>query len=151
MLNQSDDTSLAWVWSQYRGEQGNVAKASIADGEVSVAAEAVNAVTKPGFAASSTGTQASATTGPLLAALIMVIMGLLWFASTDKKPEAPAVNGAASDVPSGTAAPVSSPSPEVSGQSAVPTPAAPQSTASPAASPSAGEQHPSRHRQRRHH
>jgi hypothetical protein len=164
MANHSDDTSLAWVWSQYRGEQVSGAKVEIIDvveiGDVSTTAgrvpadespaDATSALPEPVLAPSSTADHASGATGPLLAALIATILGLLWFASADKNPEATVSKGATPAAPAGSP-PAPAPPESDSGQTAAPAPAVAAPMANPTAPPPAGDQHPSRHRQRRHH
>jgi hypothetical protein len=171
MANHSDDTSLAWVWSQYRGEQASGAKVEIIDveeiGDVSTTAGRVpedeppanassddveSALREPALAPASSAGHASGATGPLLAALILTILGLLWFASSDKKTEATVDKGVRPDVSTGSP-PAPAPAPPVSdsGQTAAPAPAAATPSANPTAPPPVGEGHPTRHRQRRHH
>jgi hypothetical protein len=156
MAIHSDDTPLAWVWSEYRGERVDGAPGE--DVEVAAVVERIetdasspateSAAAAPGAASAPGVSQGSAATGPILAALILTILGLLWFASTDKKPEATAVKSAAPSVSSETAPSTPPPPPATAApvvtESATPAPA-------PAAAPAPGnEQHGPRHRQRRH-
>ena len=164
MANHSDDTSLAWVWSQYRGEQASGAKVEVVEVvEGSTVAGRISADRSPGVGAdsdipepvlapSSTAGQTNAATGPLLAALILTILGLLWFASADKKTETTTEKVAPPEVSTGSA-PVQAQTPPApaAGETAVPDSAEPRPTASPTAPAPAGEHHAPRHRQRRHH
>lgn len=162
MANHSDDTSLAWVWSHYRGEQASGATVDVDEVvEVSSVAGRIPADRSPGVGAesdipepvlapSSTTGQTSTATGPLLAALILTILGLLWFASADKKTDTTVEKADTPEVSTGSA-PVSDPTPPASGETAVPAIATPESTANPAAPAPAAEHHTPRHRQRRHH
>lgn len=155
MANHSDDAPLAWVWSEYRGLTAGGARDEVV--EVLTVAERVEAGAStpvaetvgagPETAPASSATPSSAThgggaTGPILGALILTILGLLWFASSDKKPSAPAEKEPAPAMSS-------EPAPSAPQPPAASAPAQPAPLANPA--PAAPEPaKPAPRRQRRH-
>lgn len=159
MSNHSDETPQAWVWSHYRGELAGGAPVGV-DEILSVASPVTAEGSRPsegspgatpGIATTAGAYESSVSTGPILAGLILTILGLLWFASADKKHEANAEKGATPPVSTGPeSAPAPSSPPPSAGTTAVQTPADPAPAASPAAPESAGERHGSQRRKRRH-
>ncbi len=159
MSNRSDETPHAWVWSQYRGELAGSAPVGAEQ-----ALSAANTVTSEGSKPSAGGAGAApgivtgagahesrGSTGPILAALILTILGLLWLASADKNHEANDGKGATPSVTTSTEPSPAPASPPVSsGATAVQPPPEPAPTASPAAPGPASEHHGAQRRQRRH-
>lgn len=159
MANHSDETQLAWVWSQYQGEKTagapvEVIEVSTIGGSVAVdepVAAAASAAPTPDLPPSSAIGQGNGAAGPVLAALILTILGLLWFASADKKQESAVSRDASPDVSSGSApVPVPPSPPQTSGQTATPAPAEPAPTARQTSPAPVGEHPAPRHRQQRH-
>lgn len=155
MANHSDDAPLAWVWSQYRGELTSGAPVEGAQAPtVAKRIEAVasnpageNAVSEANVAPAPSVAPNNGATGAMLAALILTILGLLWVASTGRKPE---TNAEKSDPPAVSSETAPAPPPP-SEPTAVPSPAAPAPATSPIAPVPSGQGHSSRGRSRHHH
>lgn len=141
MTNHSDETPLAWVWSEYRGQLSG--GAPIESNEVVTVAEqgasdastpaAENLVAAPAGAVEPVAGKSADATGLLLAALILTILGLLWFASSDKKTAptaeispAPALSSEPAPSPAAVPAPPAASAPAEPAPAATPAPAAPE-------------------------
>jgi hypothetical protein len=134
MANNSDDTRQAWVWSEYRGEQaGGAPPETIEIFEVARVAEIAPA---PAVA------QSGGATGLVLAAFVLTVLGLLWFASGGDKP-ATTADKAAPPAVSSEAPPPSEPAP-------TPAVAAPAADPAPVATPAPEPEKPAPRRQKRH-
>jgi hypothetical protein len=131
MANNSDDTRQAWVWSEYRGEQAGGAPL-----------EAIEVFEVAEIAPAPTAAQSGGATGLILAAFVLTILGLLWFASGSNKPETAAEKSAPPAV-SSEAPPPSEPAPP-------PAVAAPPADPAPAATPAPAPEKPAPRRQKRH-
>lgn len=131
MANNSDDAPQAWVWSEYRGEQAGVAPLEAI--EVFEVAEIVPAPT---------AAQSGGSTGLILAAFVLTVLGLLWFASGGNKPE--------TTVDKSTPPAVSSEAPTPSEPAPTPAVAAPPADPAPAATPAPAPEKSAPHRQKRH-
>lgn len=129
MANNSDDTRQAWVWSEYRGEQAGGAPL-----------EAIEVFEVAEIAPAPTAAQSGGATGLILAAFVLTILGLLWFASGSNKPETTAEKSAPPAV-SSEAPPPSEPAPP---------PAVAASPADPAPAATPAPEKPAPRRQKRH-
>jgi hypothetical protein len=138
MANHSDDAPLAWVWSEYRGQTAGGAPDEVVElltvaGRVQTDASTPivdRADETPETAPVPGASHGSVATGPILGALILTIVGLLWLASSDNKSAAPADKEpapatASEPAPSAPPPPAVS-APAESAPAASPPPAAPE-------------------------
>lgn len=141
MTNHSDESPLAWVWSEYRAQLSGRAPIQVvevvavaergASGASTSAAENPGAV--PAGAVERAAGKSADATGFLLAALILTILGLLWFASSDKKTAptveispAPALSSEPAPSPAAVPEPPAASAPAEPAPAATPAPAAPE-------------------------
>jgi len=151
MANQSYDAPQAWVWSEYRGfvaDDAPVQGVAAATPEIDATPIAESVQESTSVAPAPAAREGGNATAPILAALILAILGLLGFASSDKKSEA---TNEKSAPPSVVAEPAPAPAPPAaSAPPVVAVPAEPAPTATPTAPATGSEQHAPHHRQRRH-
>jgi len=141
MAKHSDETPLAWVWSEYRGQVSGGAPIEVVE-VVTVDERGASDASTP--AAESPGADSAVAVPPatsksgdaaglVLAALILTILGLFWFASSDKKPAptadqspSPAISAAPEPPPPADPAPPAVSAPAEPAPAATPASAAPE-------------------------